>query len=191
MSKLTINTLIAERWSPFFFDARPVEREKIETLFEAVRRSPSCRNAQPWSFILAPQGEPGFTAIFETLIPFNHRWCQDVPLLGMSVAQLVSPKTGEPNRFAYHDVGIAMGHLILQAAELGLATRIMGGFDVDQARANLQIPEGYDPVSAFAIGYAGAPNENDPELAEKHRERRPRKEVKEFLFENAWGTPFR
>jgi nitroreductase len=50
-----IHELFVERWSPRAFDTRPVEDEKLLTLFEAARWSASTFNRQGWRFIVARQ----------------------------------------------------------------------------------------------------------------------------------------
>ena len=60
-----------------------------------------------------------------------------------------------PNRHAFHDVGLATENLLLQAAALGLVAHPMAGFDIEQARADLKIPSGYEPVAMIAVGYPG------------------------------------
>ena len=52
-----IEELLRRRWSPRAFAERPVEPEKLASMFEAARWSPSCFNEQPWSFI----GRPAMT----------------------------------------------------------------------------------------------------------------------------------
>jgi nitroreductase len=76
-------------------------------------------------------------------------------------------------------VGLAESQLTLQATALGLAVHQMGGFDRDRARAACEIPEGFDPVAAIAIGYPG-------EEPEKERHRRP---LVETVFRGSWGQP--
>ena len=50
------------------------------------------------------------------LVPGNIAWAQHAPVLMISVARLNFEHNGEPNRHAFHDVGIATGFLMLQAA---------------------------------------------------------------------------
>jgi hypothetical protein len=52
----------------------------------------------------------------------------------LSVAKLHFTHDGKPNRHAFHDVGLAVGNLILQATALGLSVYQMAGFDVEKAR---------------------------------------------------------
>ena len=48
-----IAELIAKRWSPRAFLDKPIEEEKIMSLFEAARWAPSAYNEQPWRFLIA------------------------------------------------------------------------------------------------------------------------------------------
>ena len=52
-----IHDLIRRRWSPRAFAARPVEAEKVASLFEAARWAPSSFNGQPWHYIVAAKDD--------------------------------------------------------------------------------------------------------------------------------------
>ena len=45
-----INELLEQRWSSLAFADRMVSSEVLLSLLEAARWSPSCFNAQPWSY---------------------------------------------------------------------------------------------------------------------------------------------
>ncbi|HZN32465.1 MAG TPA: nitroreductase family protein, partial [Pirellulaceae bacterium] len=49
--------VIAERWSPYAYDPRPVEREKLLSCLEAARWAASSYNEQPWTYILAERAD--------------------------------------------------------------------------------------------------------------------------------------
>jgi nitroreductase len=51
------------------------------------------------------------------------------------------------------DVAIAMDHLILAAADLGLGTCWVAAFDPAAARAVLNLPPGVEPVAFTPLGY--------------------------------------
>jgi nitroreductase len=53
-----IHSLIAERFSPYGFDSRPVKTDELRSLFEAARWAPSSYNEQPWSYIVATIDDP-------------------------------------------------------------------------------------------------------------------------------------
>ena len=46
----------------------------------------------------------------------------------VSVAKLAFDANGQPNRHAFHDVGLAVANLIVQATALGLGVHQMAGF---------------------------------------------------------------
>jgi nitroreductase len=51
------------------------------------------------------------------------------------------------------DVAIAMDHLILAAAALGLGTCWIAAFDVAAARAAFGLPGGVEPIALTPLGY--------------------------------------
>jgi nitroreductase len=183
-----IHELLAQRWSPRAFSSRPVEPEKLRSLFEAARWAPSSFNEQPWAFLVTTQQDPeAFAAMLSVLVEGNRAWAKDAPVLMLSVAKLNFERTAQPNRHAFHDVGLATANLMTQATALGLSVHAMAGFDVKKAREVFGIPEGWEAVAAIALGYPG-----DPEsLAEKLRARelapRSRKPLEQMVFSGKWG----
>ncbi len=97
-----------------------------------------------------------YNRLFACLVEGNQQWAHRAPVLMLSVARL-DFEDGSPNRHAFHDTGMAVENLVLQATALGLVAHQMAGFRVDQARADCQIPAGYEPVAMMAIGYPGDP----------------------------------
>jgi nitroreductase len=183
-----IHPLLAGRRSPVAFASTPVEPETLASLMEAARWAPSCRNEQPWSFIVATkENKSDFDRLLGCLVEFNVQWAQNAPVLLLSVAKLTFESKGQPNRHAFHDVGQAMANLTFQATVSGLIVHQMGGFDVEKARREFSIPQDYEPVAAAAIGYPG----NSADLPEKLRIRdespRKRKPLANFVFEGNWG----
>ncbi|GCE21665.1 nitroreductase family protein [Dictyobacter kobayashii] len=180
-----IHELISERWSPRAFANRPVEAEKLHSLFEAARWAASTANFQPWNFVFATREHPEEHArIVETLLENNAKWAQEAPVLVVAVAKLYDFAGREHN--SLYDLGMAVGNLVTQAVHLGLVTHQMGGFVVDKARELLNIPEGYVPVAVIAIGYPGSPDTLHPVLRERELAPRARKPLNEFVFEGSW-----
>ncbi|GLV60808.1 oxidoreductase [Dictyobacter sp. S3.2.2.5] len=180
-----IHELISERWSPRAFADRPVEAEKLHSLFEAARWAASTANLQPWNFIFATREHPEEHArILEALNENNAKWAQAVPVLVVAVARLYDFAGREHN--SLYDLGMAVGNLVIQAVSSGLVTHQMGGFDVDKARELLNIPEGYVPVAVIALGYPGSPDSLHPALRERELAPRSRKSLDEFVFEGQW-----
>jgi nitroreductase len=185
-----IHELLQRRWSPRAFADRPVEPEKLTSLFEAARWAPSCFNEQPWRFLLCTREHPAdFRRLLGCLAEANAVWARQAPVLLLSVAKRDFSHNGKRNRHAVHDVGLAAENLVLQAVALGLCAHQMAGFDAAKARETFAIPEEFEPVAAIAVGYPGDPALLPAELQERERAPRARRPRSEILFEGQWGSP--
>ena len=184
-----IHELIARRWSPYDFADRPVSDDDLRSLFEAARWAASSYNEQPWTYILATKREPDeFDRLLSCLVEGNQGWAADAPVLALGCTSLRFTRNGKPNAAAIHDLGLASATLTLEATARGLVVHQMIGILPDKARELYLIPEGIQPVTGLAIGYAADPST----LSEKYRERdlaaRSRKPLNEFVFDGEWGV---
>lgn len=183
-----IHELLRNRWSPRAFAVRAVSPETLRSLFEAARWAPSSFNEQPWSFLVAAHENPeDFSRLLSCLVDGNIAWAKYAPVLMLSVAKLKFEHNQKPNRHAFHDVGLAAENLVIQASALGLMVHQMAGIHVDKARETYGIPEGYDAVAGFAIGYPGEPQSLPEGLRERELAPRSRKPVESFVFSGRWG----
>ncbi|HYL63352.1 MAG TPA: nitroreductase family protein [Candidatus Methylomirabilis sp.] len=186
-TRFPINDILRRRWSPRAFSDRLVEPEVFGSLFEAARWAPSSNNRQPWHYLVARKEEPAeFDRMLQCLVPGNAAWCKDAPALMISVANL-NWDNGEPNRHAWHDVGQAAAQLTVEAVARGLFVHQMGGILIDKIRETYAIPEGFDPVAGFALGYPGDPNKLPDKLRERELAPRTRKPLESFVFSGRWG----
>ncbi|MGJ3239282.1 MAG: nitroreductase family protein [Anaerolineae bacterium] len=178
--------VIKNRFSPRTYDPRPVEADKLRLILEATRWAPSSMNTQPWRFIIAQrQHDEQFAAMLDVLNEGNQAWAQHAGVLMIAVAR-EEHDGGYPNKHAEHDTGQALAYLSLQATELGLHLRMMGGFSADKARATYGIPEGYHALTAVALGYLGALEQLDEAGQERERRPRTRKPLSEWVFADRW-----
>jgi len=183
-----IHDLLSRRWSPRAFATRPVEAEKIQRLLEAARWAPSCFNEQPWVFIMATTNQPtDHVKLLNCLVDGNQVWAKRAPLLMITVAKEHFDHNGQPNRHAFHDVGLAVGNLVVQATAMDLVVHQMGGILPEAIRDSYSLPSGYEPVTGLAIGYPGDLNTLPEEIRERERAPRSRKSVQEFVFSETWG----
>ena len=151
-----IEPLLKQRWSPRAFADRPVEVDKLLSLWEAARWSASCTNQQPWYFIVATKADQTeYARLLSCLRDNNQAWASQAPVLMVSVAKLTFDMNGQANRYAFHDVGLAAANLIVQATALGLYVHQMAGFYPDKVRELYSVPEGFEPVAGIALGYPG------------------------------------
>ncbi len=183
-----IHNLLKHRWSPRAFADRDVEPAVLRSLFEAARWAPSSYNGQPWSFVIATRKEPeAFQRVLSCFVEFNIGWAKSAPVIGISIARLNFENNNTPNRHAYHDVGQAMANLAIEAVANGLQVHQMAGILVDEARKTLSIPEGFDPVAGFALGYPGEPHQLPDHLRERELAPSERKMASSFVFDGKWG----
>lgn len=183
-----VHESIASRYSPLAFSDRPVEPEKIRALFEAARWAPSSFNEQPWRFIYAiRENRPEFEAMLDCLVKDNRIWARNAPMLVLSVTRMNFSRTDKPNKYAFHDVGLATGNLLTQATFMGLVAHPMGGFSVEKARQNLLIPEGFEPVAMIAMGYHGNVNDLPEDLKSRELRTRTRKPLQDIVYHGTMG----
>src|SRR3989344_4797677 len=116
-----INDLALNRWSPRVFSNQPIEQEKIMSLFEAARWTPSSYNEQPWRYVYATKDDPErFQALFSLMGEFNQGWAGRAWLLAVSFARKNFIGNGKENYHAMHDTGAASFSLVLEAVNQGL-----------------------------------------------------------------------
>jgi len=179
--------IIKNRRSRRAFLHKPIEREKIKSLFEAARWAPSSVNEQPWAYVYATNDQQElWNKIFESLNDSNKIWGKDAPLLVVSLARKYYSRNDRPNNSAKYDVGAANAFLSLQATQLGLNVHQMGGFDHFLLRQNLNVPENFDIGVVMAIGYPGNPEQLPAHLLERELSPRMRHLQNEFVMNQAF-----
>ena len=177
-----LHELLRGRWSPRDFTDRPIEPEKLRSLFEAARWAASCFNEQPWRFVVATKAEPEqFQKILGLLMEKNQQWAKTAWALGFSTGKKTFSHNGAPNRFGLHDAGAATANLAVEATALGLHAHFMGGFDAQRARTECHVPDDFEIGAAFAIGYIDESTVRPGE--------RKRRALDEIVFGGDWGSP--
>ncbi len=184
-----IHELISDRWSPYAFAERSVSPNDLRSLLEAARWAPSSYNEQPWSYLVATREQPAdFQRVLSCLVEGNRAWAQAAPVLALGCSSLLFKLNGQPNAAALHDLGLASGNLCLEATARGLLVHQMIGILPDKAREVFQIPEGVQPLTGLAIGYAADPGTQPDNLQQRDLAPRSRKKLAEFVFGPRWGT---
>lgn len=184
-----IHELIAKRWSPYAFANRPVSNSDLRSLFEAARWAASSYNEQPWSYIVAVKhDDDAFQKLHSCLVEGNQGWASAAPVLAIGCTSLKFTRNGQPNAAAVHDLGLASANLTFEATARGLFVHQMIGILPDKARELYGIPEGIQPVTGLAIGYAADPNTLPEKFQERDLASRGRKPVSRFVFGGEWGA---
>ncbi len=184
-----IQESLASRWSPYGFDGKTVSGSDLCSLFEAARWAASAFNEQPWSFIAATRDDTdAFDRLLSCLVEPNQAWARNAGALAISVVSRTFSRNGKPNSVALHDIGLAVGNLTFEATARGLHVHQMAGILPDRVRELYAVPEGHDPVTGIAVGYAADPAGLSGDLRQRDEATRERKSLREFVFGEKWGN---
>ena len=161
---MTLLDTIRKRYSCRSYQERPIEQEKLDTLFEAARLAPSARNAQDWRFVVVTDKQTKHQVAETTNRPqvFEEAGviivaCSNSDYI-MTCGQAIGPI----------DIAIALEHIALQATELGLATCWIGSFYPEKVRTILGIPDDIAIIELMTVGYpADSPKQPSREPMEK------------------------
>ena len=185
-----IQHALADRWSPYGFDNRPVAEHDLHSLFEAARWAASSYNEQPWNYLVATsENAAEFQRLLSCLVEANQAWAKAAPVLVLGVVSLRFAKNNKDNRAAVHDLGLASANLVVEATTRGLSVHQMIGILPDKAREIYQIPDHFEAWTAMAIGYHADPAKLPDGLKERDLAPRQRKPLKDFVFAKQWGQP--
>jgi len=157
---MTFQELLNKRQSVRKYQDRPVEREKVEKIIDAVHVAPSACNSQPWKILIVDDPElknEVAKAMFSKTIKFN-KFAVEAPVIAVLVierAKLIAQIGGSIKDMEYPkiDIGITAAHFCLQATELGLGTCMIGWFDEKKIRQLLKIPEKRKIGLVITLGY--------------------------------------
>jgi nitroreductase len=146
----------------------PVSDDALNRILEAGRIAPSAKNIQPWHFIVVRD-----QSTKESLIDAcrGQRFIAeaDVVLCGCASEKIAwGHMGGYMSAFAI-DLTIAFEHMILAAANEGLATCWIGAFEEKKVKEILQVPDDVRVVALTPIGYAAE--------GAKERGRKPLEEI--------------
>jgi nitroreductase len=146
---MNVMQAIQARYSCRAYADKPVEKQTLKQVLEAARLAPSAKNLQDWRFVVVADPHTkqrlAQAANNQTFIAQA-----GAIITACSVSNEVM-RCGQP--VAPIDVAIAVEHICLQAAELGLGTCWIGSFYADQVRAVLGIPTQVAVIELLALGY--------------------------------------
>jgi nitroreductase len=184
--------VIASRWSPYGYDDRSVSAEDLRSVFEAARWAPSSFNEQPWRYIVVTRDDmEEFERLLSCLTEANQAWAKAAPVLALGVVKLEFTHNGTTNRVAIHDLGQASASLTVEAVSRGLSVHQMAGILPDRAREIYGVPDGFEVVTALAIGYAADPDSLPERLKKRDTTPRRRKPLEDIVFGGKWDEPSR
>jgi len=145
-------------------------------------------NEQPWNFIIATQGDSiEYERLVSCLSEVNLEWARRAPVLMLLVVRLNSGSNGARNTHAFRDSRHAASNLLLRAEAMGLTAEQMAGFDAAKARAQFQIPAGFEPTAAIAVGYPT--DVRGVSVVPQNGAISSDRPFESFVFTGSWGQP--
>ncbi len=187
-ANVKVEPIILQRWSPRAFSSKEISTTDLQSLFTAASWAASSLNEQPWRFVFGRKGDATYEKILGALSERNRSWAGSAPILLASFAKKTFTKMAATNTVAVHDTGAASANLSLQATALGIYTHGMAGIDHKKLAAVLNVPEDFEPVACWVMGYLGDPETLPAAFKELELQPRIRKPVNEFVYA-AWDEP--
>src|SRR5687767_157842 len=174
-----INPLFVNRWSPRAMSGEEISYDDLMGLFEAARWAPSSYNNQPWRFIFAKRNTDHWQTFISFLAEGNKIWAQNAAVLVVVISRKNFEFNEKPAITHQFDAGAAWENLALEATSRGLVTHGMQGFDYNQARKELDVPENFDVMAMIAIGKLGKKENLPLDLKEREypSDRKPLEEI--------------
>ena len=141
------------------YSGKAVKREDLLKCVEAARLAPSACNSQPWKFIIVDDPDLKSElcrAAFSS--PYTASWPEKAGAIVVVISESGSFATKVGNflrdtRYYLIDIGIAVEHFVLQAAELGLGTCWMGWFNEKGVKKVLGLPSSSRVDIIVPVGY--------------------------------------
>ena len=147
---MEFSELVQKRYSVRAYKPDPVQDDELQQVLEAARIAPTAANFQPFRIIVIHTA--GRQTELERI--YGRKWFTQAPLVlcacGVPEQSWVR---ADGKNYADVDVTIAMDHLILAAANLGLGTCWIADFDIAAAREVLGLPDEVEPLFFTPLGY--------------------------------------
>ena len=178
---MDVKDAIEERRAYRSLEEVEISDEDIEELGKAAQLTPSCFNNQPWNFVFVKDEDK--LKELESVMSKNNKWTNNASLIVAVFSKKDDDCVVKGREYHLFDTGMATAFLIMRATELGLVAHPIAGFDEEQTKELLGIPEEYRLISLVNIGkHSKEPNELLTEKqAEVEKKRPERKDLDEFI----------
>ena len=143
-----------------FIPKKQIPLTDLEKCVDAALIAPSACNSQPWKFIIITSGD-----MMETVKSSASKGAYSMNSFASDASAFIAVVSERPKipamigslirgtDFRSIDTGIACENLVLQAADIGIATCILGWFDEKKLRKALRVPRGRKIELLIALGY--------------------------------------
>ncbi|MEA2067711.1 MAG: nitroreductase family protein [Verrucomicrobiota bacterium] len=151
-----------------------VPEELLNEVLQAGNLAPTAKNLQPFHFVVVRDS----AKLDELAAAYPAPFLREAPVV---IVVCVEPSKGwtrdryDGKNYCEIDAAIAIDHMTLAAADLGLATCWIGAFDPAKVVVAIGLPDGVEPINLLPLGY---PNEGGRD--------KTRKRVKELVRYDHW-----
>lgn len=172
--------VIETRNSANKFSDKPVDKDSLARIINAAMRSPSWKDNTSYRIVFVDDMILK-EKLAETLLNDTDEMAEalkEAPIVAVVVGDPSESGIVEGKEYYLVDGAIAMQQLILAATSEGYGTCWLGSMDEDKIKKALKIPSNYNVIGMTPIG-----------KAEKYKPSNPKKDVREHVFLNDFGTP--
>lgn len=166
------------------FSEQEVENEKTKQILECARLAPSWANKQCWSFVVVK--DKGKIELLSKAAGAVNKWLKKAPIIIVACGAPGSSGTSNGIEYFTVDVAIAMEHLILAAANLGLGSCWIGAFYENQIKEILGIPNNIKVVAMTPIGYPAKKGGIQESITRVILQSKKRKLLNEIVHYDQW-----
>lgn len=149
------------------YEAKPVEKEKIDRLLRAAMQAPSAGNQQEWEFIVVQDKEN--LKVLSEVSPYAK------PVASSAVTFVLLANGDElkvPTAWQ-QDMGAAAQNILLEAAGQGLGAVWFGVATADSVMENVRnlyhLPDAIKPFALISVGY---PDGQKNEFVDRYNEKK-------------------
>ena len=153
-AELVVLDNIATRTSIRDYEARPVEKEKIEKMLRAAMAAPTAMNKQPWHFVVVDQRN-----VLDALAGANPyaKMLKKAPLAIVVCGNTDKMIEGGGRDFWIQDASAATENLLLAAHAMGLGAVWTGAYPSEERCISiskvLSLSDNLVPLNMIVVGY--------------------------------------
>jgi len=159
--------LVKQRCSVRNYSSEKIDKADIDYVMECVRLAPSAVNKQPWHFYICETSE----TLDKIRQCYHREWFATASCVIIACVnhdeEWIRQSDGRPHGIV--DLSIAVEHLCLAAAEIGLGTCWVCNFDVQKTKELFGFTGNIEPAVLIPIGY--------PVMKASEKNRKPMEEI--------------
>lgn len=156
------DNLLLQRRSTWVFQSRVPDNDVLTSLLDVGRWAPSAANSQPWRFlVVSSEDHPQlWEELYHSLEERNLNWAATAPVFLITYIERVTDELGRG--LAWHDCGVSLLQISLEAERQGLATHAIGLFDRNKVALATGLSSDFEIPTMLAIGYREEELDNRP-----------------------------